>query len=95
MNHVIEVVSIDGRRVENSLRDAALQLDRNSEIVLDFSSVRRIAPRALEDLQTLADLAREKAITIVLRGINIDLYRTLKLLDLTRHFSFRNEDQVL
>ena len=45
--------------------------------VLDFSSVRRIDPSVLRGMEELAGLADEKAITVVLRGVNIDIYKVL------------------
>ena len=57
------------------------------EAVLDFSSIRRIdtsGVRALEDLVRLADA---KSVKVVLRGVNVDVYKVLKLMKLTRRFS--------
>jgi len=95
MKAATETVSIDERRLEEGVREAGLRLIRGGEILLDFSCVRRMGPRGLREMETLAELAQEKACRIVLRGVNIDLYKALKLLDLTRRFSFRNEEPVL
>lgn len=94
MKAVTEMVRVDEQHVEDSLRQAMLQLDGESEFVLDFSLVRRIGPRALQELETLAELAEDKAVRIVLGGVNIDVYKAMKLLHLTRHFSFRNGDRA-
>jgi len=94
MKAATEIVSVDERRLQEYVREAGLRLTAGGEVVLDFSCVRRIGPRALQELEALAEAAQEKASTIVLRGVNLDLYKVLRLLDLTRRFSFRNEEQL-
>jgi anti-anti-sigma regulatory factor len=84
-------LNIDETRVVPALREAGEKLDgTEGEAVLDFSSIRRIdssGVRALEDLIRLAD---EKSVKIVLRGVNVDVYKVLKLMKLTRRFSLVN-----
>ena len=58
------------------------------EVVLDFSSVRRIDPSALRAMEKLAGIADDKAVKVVLRGVNVDIYKVLKLVKLTPRFSF-------
>ena len=58
------------------------------DVVLDFSSVRRIDPSALREMEELAGIADEKAVKVVLRGVNVDIYKVLKLVKLTSRFSF-------
>ncbi len=58
--------------------------------MLDFSSVRRIDSTALRALEEFARLADEKAVKVVLCGVNVDVYKVLKLVKLTRQFSFVN-----
>ena len=41
-------------------------------------------------METLADSADEKAVKVVLRGVNIDIYKVLKLAKLASRFSFQN-----
>jgi hypothetical protein len=36
----------------------------------------------------LARVADEKAVKVALRGVNVDVYKVLKLVKLTRRFSF-------
>jgi anti-anti-sigma regulatory factor len=75
--------------VIEGLEDAREMLDSaNGELVLDFSSVRRIDPGAVRALQALAATADEKTVKVVLRGVNIEIYKVLKLVKLTRRFSF-------
>jgi len=82
-------LSIDEGRVVPILQEAAGSIgDAHGEAVLDFSSVLRIDSGALRALEDLARVADEKAIKIVLRGVNVDVYKVLKLVRLTRRFSF-------
>ena len=83
-------LAIDGDRVEPSLRNAIEQLDSASgEIALDFSPVRRIDPATWRALEKLASAAEEKAIKVVLRGVNVSVYKVLKLMKLAARFSFQ------
>jgi anti-anti-sigma regulatory factor len=80
---------IDGERVVHALeefRDKLGSADR--EVVLDFSSVRRIDTSAIRAMEDLAVIADEKAVKIVLRGVNVDIYKVLKLVKLAPRFSF-------
>ncbi len=82
-------LEIDGEAVIPALQDACEKLDSaDAEVVLDFSSVRRVDPSALRELDKLADRADEKAVKVALRGVNIDVYRVLKLMKLASRFSF-------
>ena len=82
-------LKIDGDRVVQALRDACENLDNaEGELVLDFSSVYRIDPSALRATEKLADTADDKAVKVVLHGVTIDIYKVLKLVNLTRRFSF-------
>lgn len=62
------------------------------EVVLDFVSVRRIDANALRVMAELAGKAEEKAVKIVLRGVNVDLYKVLKLMKLASRFSYSSCD---
>ncbi len=84
-------LNIDDQRVVPALQEAGEKLDSTQgETVLDFSSVRRIDSSALRALEEFARLADEKAVKVVLRGVNVDVYKVLKLMKLTRRFSFAN-----
>jgi anti-anti-sigma regulatory factor len=60
----------------------------DSEVILDFSSVRRIDTNMVGALEELAGLADGKSVKVVLRAVNTDIYRVLKQLKLTRGFTF-------
>lgn len=84
-------LSIDEERVVPALREAGGSLDcTQGEAVLDFSSVRRIDSGGLRALEEFASIADEKAVKVVLRGINVDIYKVLKLVRLTQRVSFMN-----
>jgi hypothetical protein len=41
-------------------------------------------------MEEFARIADEKAVKVVLRGVNVDVYKVLKLVKLTQRFSFVN-----
>jgi anti-anti-sigma regulatory factor len=82
-------LNIDGNCVVSALQEAAEKLDGAAgEVVLEFESVRRINSSALQAIEGLASAADKKAVKVVLRGVNIDVYKVLKLARLTSRFSF-------
>ncbi len=82
-------LNVDETRVVQALREAGDNLDgTEGEAVLDFSSIRRIDPGAVRAIEAFASIADKKAVKVVLRGVNIDVYKVLKLLKLTQRFSF-------
>ena len=74
----------------NELIEQALaKLDgAGGEVVLDFSSVRRIDPSAIEAMERLAGAADDRAVKVAVRGVHVDVYKVLKLVNLTPRFSF-------
>ncbi len=81
--------NMDDRRFVLTLREAGAKLDgADGEATLDFSAVRRVDSNALRALEEFARIADEKGIKVVLRDVNIDVYKVLKLVTLTRRFSF-------
>ena len=84
-------LNIDEAHLVTSLKEAGRKLDSaKGEIVLDFSSVRRIDTGDLQAMEELARLADERSVKVVLRDINVDVYKVLKLVKLTRRFAFLN-----
>jgi anti-anti-sigma regulatory factor len=80
---------MDADNIVSVLLEAARRVDSaDGEVVLDFSSVRRIAPSTLRALEDLVNNADAKAIKVVLRGVDVDLYKVLKLVKLASRFSF-------
>lgn len=85
------LLTIDERTVVSALEKAAENLSSDQhEMALDFSSVRRIDSGGLRALEDFAQKACDKKVKVVLRGVNTDLYKCLKLVRLTRRFSFVN-----
>ena len=89
MTMIAEFQKIDERNVSGSLEQTAQTLDGAvQELALDFSALRRIDSRSLRALEELARKAEEKKIKVTLRGVNVDLYKTFKLIKLASRFSF-------
>lgn len=89
MNAVL--LSVDEHSLCSSLQKAAECLNSDQhEVTLDFSSVRRIDSAGLRALEEFVQKADDKKVKVALRGVNIDLYKCLKLVRLTRRFSFVN-----
>jgi anti-anti-sigma regulatory factor len=82
-------LKIENESVAPALRDAAEKLGgADTELILDFSSVQRIQPSALSAMEQLARTAAEKGAKVILRGVNVDVYKVLKLTRLAARFSF-------
>ena len=84
-----EPFKVDPERVADCLRDAHAKLDSaKAEAILDFSSVQWIDAKAIRAMEELAGLADAKAVKIGLRGVNVEIYKVLKLVKLAPRFSF-------
>jgi anti-anti-sigma regulatory factor len=71
------------------VREALANLDgAPGDLILDFTSVRRIGPDAIGSMEKLAAAAEAKTVKVALRGVNIEVYKVLKLVNLTPRFSF-------
>lgn len=82
-------LKVDGERPVKGLQEALETLDSaEGEIVLDFSTVQRVDPSALQAMEKLAGKADGKAVKVVLGGVNVNVYKTLKLMKLAPRFSF-------
>jgi anti-anti-sigma regulatory factor len=82
-------LKIDEKRVAQALQEAEKKLDSVAgEMALDLSSVRRIDPNALRAIEEFADLADIKGVKVVLRGVDVGVYKVLKLVNLASRFSF-------
>jgi anti-anti-sigma regulatory factor len=82
-------LKIDADRVVPGLQEAAQKLDKTKgEMVIDFSSVRRIDPSALREMEKLIGAADDRAIKVGVRGVNVNVYKVLKLVKLAPRFSF-------
>jgi len=85
------VLAIEEEGLIPILQETARNLDRaQGEVVLDFSSVRRMNSSAVRALEDFARVADEKALKVVLRGVNVDVYKVLHLVKLTGRISFQH-----
>jgi len=88
MTIVAEYYRIDGERVTQSLNEAREKLNSmDGDAVLDFSGVLRIDASALHAIEELAELNSAR---VSLRGVNVGVYKVLKLARLTSRFAFVN-----
>jgi hypothetical protein len=93
MATIADCVNIDGERLVETVQEIGSWVDSaNSEVVLDFSCVRRIYPNGLRALEELAGIADEKEVTLELRGVSVDVYKVLKLAKLAPRFQFGIRD---
>jgi anti-anti-sigma regulatory factor len=84
-------LTISQDRVFEDLIDACQKLDSvDNELLLDFSSIRRMNPNALTAIEALAENAEKKSVRVTLCGVNVNLYRVFKLVGLTRRLRFVN-----
>jgi anti-anti-sigma regulatory factor len=89
MATIAVMFKIDGERVVHALQQAGEKLDTaNGQVVLDFSAVHRVDPAVLSAMEELAGIADGRGVKLALRGVNIDVYKVLKLAKLAPRFSF-------
>jgi len=89
MSTVATWLHIDGDFVLPVIREATEKLDENvGEIILDFSSVRRLDSSTLRAIEQLASIAENKSAKVVISGVNVEVYKVLKLVKLASRFSF-------
>jgi anti-anti-sigma regulatory factor len=82
---------VEGEHVVQTLREAGEKVETaNGEMILDFSAVRRVEPSAVIALEELAAVAEQKHVKLTLRGVNVDVYKVLKLVKLAPRFTFLN-----
>ena len=80
---------VEQERITSIVQEAAQKLEKTDvDLVLDFSSVSRLDPSAVEALEKLSQSAESRGAKIVLREVNIDIYKVLKLIGLTPKFEF-------
>lgn len=91
MTMIDEWLAIDGNQVAQDLREAAEKLDSTGgDAFLDFTSVRRLDTSGLRALEDFAAAADDKAVRATVRGVNVDVYKVLKLARLSSRFSIVN-----
>jgi anti-anti-sigma regulatory factor len=74
---------------EALVRGALEQVRRGDrEVVADFSAVPRIGAAGLRAVEDLAAQAKESSAKVVLRGVNVEVYKTLKMSGVAGEFGF-------
>ena len=83
-------IKVDPERVVHTLQQGAVEKVNHAEgeVGLDFSAVPRIDSNVVRALEELAGLADDRSLKVVLRGVNMDIYKVLKLLKLAQRFCF-------
>lgn len=82
-------IKVEPDRMIDALKHEALdQVETGQRVILDFSSVSRVDAASLKALEQLAHLARDRSAQIALLGVNLDIYKVLKLVKLTPQLSF-------
>ena len=89
MSTIAMFLKIERERVADGLQEAQSRLNGSGEAVLDFESVLRLSPKDLASLEALVKVAGERGVKIELRGVNVGIYKVLKLARLASRFSFR------
>ena len=85
-----ECIKLDGDLL-HVLRGIGERLDgAEGEIVLDFSTVERLAPNEVRAMEELAGVAEGLKVRVVLSGVSVSIYKVLKLAKLASRFTFAN-----
>ena len=83
------LTEVNAECLADSLLDAKKKLDTaDGQLVLDCSHVRRIDSRTLNSMLDLSAAAEPKKVRLILRGVNVDVYKVLKLMKLASRFSY-------
>lgn len=91
MANVAVWIKVAEDRIAQAIQEALDSLNKaDGEVLLDFASVRRLDPKSLRALDEFADIAQHESVKVVLRGVNIDIYKVLKLVKMAKRFSFVN-----
>lgn len=87
MTTVAEWYKIDGEDPAQSLNAVCEKVSSlEGEAVLDFSLVKRLDTRALGTIEELVAAAEGMNVKLELRGVNVTVYKVLKLARLSHRF---------
>jgi anti-anti-sigma regulatory factor len=70
------------QEAENNLAGA------EGEVTVDFSAVRRIDAGVIQAIEQLANHADDKGFKVAFHGVDVNVYKVLKLVKLAGRFSF-------
>ncbi len=80
---------INEEYIAKQLNDIREQLPTEGpEVLLDFFLAQSFDPASIRALEELAGAADSVSAKIVLRGVNVEMYKVLKLAGLCERFSF-------
>jgi anti-anti-sigma regulatory factor len=83
---------VDRDQPLQTLQEATAIAGTGSELLLDFSSVERLDAKALIAIEALAERAQQAEVAVVFRGVNVKVYKVLKLVRLASKFSIVSFD---
>lgn len=91
MTTACESIVVNGEHVAETLKEVRDSLPANGgEVLLDFFFVQTLDPAGIERLEELSATSQLLKVKVILRGVNVELYKVLKLSDLTDKFLFIN-----
>ena len=80
---------VNEKHTSQDLQADVNSIDRgDSELVIDCSELARLDTRAIATLEALSKKADEHRVKVVLHGVNVDVYKVLRLIKLAPRFSF-------
>jgi|HubBroStandDraft_6_1064221.scaffolds.fasta_scaffold10146_1 anti-anti-sigma regulatory factor len=80
---------IDEEHLAAQVNDIREKLpNEGPEVLLDFFLAQTLDPEGIRALEELAAAAEAASTRIVLRGVNVEMYKVLKLAGLSDGFSF-------
>ena len=84
------LIEVNGKIAASLLKMEETLGASNADVVLDFSKLARVDASAIAALQQFASKAEQKGANVTLKNVNVDVYKVLKLVKLTRRFTFAN-----
>ncbi len=85
----MDVVNVEPGRMVECVEQAILQLVReDGDVVLDFSRVERLDAATLHAIQKLAEISAARGVKPVLRGVRVETYKVLKLMQLANRLTY-------
>ena len=79
----------DRKDVASAFQGALEKLDgADGEVVLDFTSVRRLDSSGMRAMEEFMGVADHKGVRVVLSGVSVSVYIVLKLTKLASRLSF-------
>lgn len=96
MPKTAECFKVDANNVAESLGKASEFISAEEiDLSLDMTEVRRLDARAVKALEDLASSAEKNRLKVELIGVNVEVYKVLKLMKLDPKFTFLSLSQYL